>query len=126
MWLPWRRGRRDRPARKDSAAGQSLRGPEPAYYQRLAGAYSQVSSNGTLTLTATHLIFDARIGVDVSVSLEDVDEVRDQQIRRFHLYGHDSQVVGATRSGEIGFLVKDPAAWASAIRGLLQKTGQAS
>src|SRR5262249_26355009 len=50
---------------------------------------------------------------------EPVEEVRDQKIRRFHVGGHDSQLVIATRSGEIGFLLEDPAAWADAIRGQL-------
>ena len=96
-----------------------MRGPERAYYQRLAGDYSMVSSNGKLALTMTHLIFTSFIGASVSVPLADVAEVRDQKIRRFHVRGHDSQLVLATRSGEIGFLVADPAAWAGAIRGQL-------
>jgi len=100
-----------------------LRGPERAYYQRLAGDYSKVSSNGKLTLTGTHVVFDSVIGVDVAVPLEDVAEVRDQKIHRFHVAGHDSQLVIATRSGDIGFLVKDPAAWAGAIRGQLPASG---
>ena len=96
-----------------------MRGPERAYYQRLAGDYSKVSSNGKLTLTVTHVIFNSVIGVDVSVPLQDVVEARDQKIRRFHVRGHDSQLVIATRSGEIGFLVADPAAWAGAVQGQL-------
>jgi hypothetical protein len=54
------------------------------------------------------------IGVDAAVPLQDVQEVRDQKIRRFHVGGHDSQLVIATRSGDTGFLVADPAAWAAA------------
>ena len=96
-----------------------MRGPERAYYQRLAGDYAKVSSNGKLTLTATHVVFNSIIGASVWVPLADVAEVRDQKIRRFHVRGHDSQLVLATRSGEIGFLVADPAAWAGAIRGQL-------
>jgi hypothetical protein len=119
MSLPWRRRRRDQQPRQDSGEGQPLRGPERAYCQRLAGDYSMVSSNGKLTLSATHLSFSSRIGVSVSVPLADVTEVRDQKIRRFHLAGHDSQLVIATRSGEIGFLVADPAGWAGAVRGQL-------
>ena len=119
MSWPWRRRHRNRQTPHDSAAEQSLRGPERAYYQRLAGDYSKVSSNGKLTLTATHVVFNSIIGASVSVPLADVAEVRDQQIRRFHVRGHDSQLVLATRSGEIGFLVADPAAWAGAIHGQL-------
>src|SRR5215472_6899655 len=120
MSWPWRRRRRNRQTLQELANGQALRGPERAYYQRLAGDYSKVSSNGKLTLTVTHVVFNSVIDVDVSVPLQDVVEVRDQEIRRFHVRGHDSQLVIATRSGEIGFLVADPAAWASAIRGQLQ------
>src|SRR5215469_7145367 len=119
MPLPWRRRHRDQQTRQDSAGGQALRGPERAYYQRLAGDYSKVSSNGKLTLTMTHVIFNSVIGVDVSVPLQDVVEARDQKIRRFHVRGHDSQLVIATRSGEIGFLVADPSAWAAAVQGQL-------
>lgn len=122
MPLPWRRRRRDQQtpqAPQDPARGQSLRGPERAYFQRLSGDYSKVSSNGKLTLTGTHVVFDSRIGTDVSVPLQDVTEVRDQKIRRFHIGGHDSQLVIATRSGEIGFLLKDPAGWADAIHAQL-------
>jgi len=82
-----------------------------------------VSSNGKLTLTATHVIFDSVIGVDVAVPLQDIAEVRDQKIRRFHLVGHDSQLVIVTPSGHIGFLVADPAGWAGAIRGQLPAPG---
>ena len=116
MSLPWRKRRQDQQARQSSAWGQSVRGPERAYYQRLAGDYSQVSRNGKLTLTATHVLFTSVIGADAAVPLQDVHEVRNQKIRRFHVGGHDSQLVIATRSGEIGFLVADPAAWAGAIR----------
>ena len=119
MSWPWRRRRRNQQTLQELANGQALRGPERAYYQRLAGDYSKVSSNGKLTLTVTHLIFTSFIGASVSVPLADVAEVRDQKIRRFHVRGHDSQLVLATRSGEIGFLVADPAAWAGAIRGQL-------
>src|SRR5215472_6515276 len=119
MSWPWRRRRRNRQTLQELANGQALRGPERAYYQRLAGDYSKVSSNGKLTLTVTHVVFTSFIGASVSVPLGDVAEVRDQKIRRFHVRGHDSQLVIATRSGEIGFLVADPAAWASAIGGQL-------
>ena len=119
MPLPWRRRHRDQQTRQDSPGGQALRGPGRAYYQRLAGDYSKVSSNGKLTLTVTHVIFNSVIDVDVSVPLQDVVEVRDQEIRRFHVRGHDSQLVIATRSGEIGFLVTDPAAWAGTVQGQL-------
>jgi hypothetical protein len=120
MSWPWHRRHRNQQTLQNLANEQSLRGPERAYYQRLAGDYSMVSSNGKLTLTVTHVVFSSFIGASVSVPLADVAEVRDQKIRRFHLIGHDSQLVIATRSGEIGFLVADPAAWASAIRGQLQ------
>ena len=116
MSLPWRRRHRDQQAQQYPAGEQPLRGPERAYFQRLAGDYPPVSSNGRLTLTATHLIFTSVIGTDVSVPLRDVEAARQQQIRRFHRGGHDSQLVIATRSGQIGFLVSDPAAWAGAIR----------
>jgi hypothetical protein len=120
MSWPWRRRNRDQQAGQDSPGEPPLRGPQPAYYQRLTGAYSKVSSNGELTLTATHVIFDSKIGKDVTVALADVHEVRDQKIRRVHVRGHDSQLVIATGSGEIGFLLEDPAAWAAAIGGQLQ------
>jgi hypothetical protein len=119
MPLPWRRRHRDQQTGQYPAGEPPLRGPERAYYQRLAGDYSKVSSNGKLALTRTHVIFSSVIGASVSVPLQDVADVRDQRIRRFHVAGHDSQLVIATRSGEIGFLLKDPAAWADAIRGQL-------
>ena len=119
MSWPWRRRHRNQQTLQNLANEQLLRGPERAYYQRLAGDYSMVSSNGKLTLTVTHVVFTSFIGASVSVPLGDVAEVRDQKIRRFHVRGHDSQLVVATRSGEIGFLVADPAAWASAIGGQL-------
>lgn len=119
MSLPWRRRNRDQQGQQSPADGQSLRGPERAYYQRLTGDYSRVSSNGKLTLTMTHVVFSSSIGAGVAVPLADVEDVRDQKIRRFHVGGHDSQLVIATQSGEIGFLVADPASWAGAIRGQL-------
>jgi hypothetical protein len=124
MSLPWRGRRRNQRAQQDLAGGPPLRGPERAYYQRLSGDYSKVASNGKLTLTATHVIFSSVIGASVSVPLRDVSDVRDQKIRRFHVGGHDSQLVIATRSGEIGFLLKDPAAWAGAIRAHLPTAGE--
>src|SRR5690349_1649323 len=111
MSLPWRRNQRDQ-AQQDPDGQQPLRGPDRAYYQRLAGDFSKVSSNGTLTLTATHLIFASRIGVSLTLPLADMQQVRDQEIRRFHLFGHDSQLVIQTRAGQAGFLLKDPAGWA--------------
>ncbi len=93
-----------------------LRGPERAYYQRLAGEYSKVASTGRLLLTASRLAFTSSIGRDVAVPLEAVVDARDQKIRRFHIGGHSTQLVIATATGEIGFLVSDSAAWAAAVR----------
>ena len=92
MSWPWRRRQRNQQTLQNLANEQSLRGPERAYYQRLAGDYSMVSSNGKLTLTVTHVVFTSFIGASVSVPLADVAEVRDQKIRRFHVRGHDSQL----------------------------------
>jgi hypothetical protein len=119
--VPWpgRRRQQNERAQQDPARGQPLRGPERAYFQRLAGDYPHVSSTGKLTLTGTHLVFDSRIGADVVVSLQDVTRAMEQKIRRFHIGGHGSQLVVATRSGEIGFLLAGPADWADAINGQL-------
>jgi hypothetical protein len=123
MSLPWRGRHRDQQAQQYADGLQPLRGPARAYYQRLAGDFSKVSSNGTLTLTATHLIFASRIGTSLTLPLADVQEVRDQEIRRFHLFGHDSQLVIQTRSGQAGFLLKDPAGWAAAVGSQLSAAG---
>jgi hypothetical protein len=123
MSLPWRRRHRDQQAQQYPDGQQPLRGPDRAYYQRLAGDFSKVSSNGTLTLTATHLIFASRIGTSLTLPLADVQQVRDQEIRRFHLFGHDSQLVIQTQPGQIGFLLKDPAGWAAAIGSQLSAAG---
>jgi hypothetical protein len=118
--LPWRRRRRETPIGQDLGAGEApLRGPERAYYQRLRGDFSKVASTGKLSLTPTDLVFDSTIGTDVTVPLRDVLDVRDQKIGRFHIGGHDSQLVIATRSGEIGFLLSDPAGWAGAVQAQL-------
>jgi hypothetical protein len=114
--LPWRRNRAEAQTGRDLRGEPAIRGPARAYYQRLTGDHSKVSSTGKLLLTATQLCFDSAIGTDVAVPLQDVVEVRDQKIRRFHVGGHDTQLVIATRSGEIGFLVADTAAWAAAVR----------
>jgi len=100
-------------------AQEAIRGPERAYYQRLAGAYSQVASNGALTLTATEVAFRSRIGSDVTIALRDVTGVRAQKIKRFHLGGADTQLVVATTRGEVGFLLKDPQGWVDVIQAQL-------
>jgi hypothetical protein len=114
MWLPWRR-RRDQ-AERELDGGPPVRGPEFAYYQYFFGDFSMVSRNGGLTLTATHVIFDGVAGADVVVPLPAITAVRDQPIRRWHRYGHGSQLIIRTRSGQIGFLLDDPAGWAESIR----------
>jgi hypothetical protein len=96
-----------------------IRGPERAYYQRLTGEYSKVSSNGTLTLTTSELAFRSRIGRDVTVPVRDITDVRAQKIRRFHIGGADAQLVIVTALGEIGFLLKDPEGWAGVVHGQL-------
>jgi hypothetical protein len=93
---------------QDTARGQSLRGPKRAYFQRLTGDHAQVSSNGRLTLTGTHLVFDGRIGVDVVIPLQDVAGARDQKMRRFHIGGHDSQLVIATGPVRLVFCPQIP------------------
>ena len=70
---------------------------------------------GELTLTATHVVFQGSAGKDVVVPLLDITEVKDQPIRRRHLYGHDSQLIIRTEYGQAGFLTDDPAGWADAI-----------
>jgi hypothetical protein len=116
------------PRRRDRGLGTeagdpAVRGPERAYYQRLAGDYTGVSATGRLTLTATWLSFRPRLGVAVVVALRDVTRASEQRIRRFHVGGHHSQLVVDTRSGRIGFLLGDPAGWAEAIRGQLAAPG---
>lgn len=132
MPWPWRRHPQDQQGRPGGTGEQPgpggtgeqpLRGPQRAYFQRLSGDYPKVSSTGRLTLTATHVVFSSVIGVSVSVPLTDVAQARDQEIRRFHVGGHDSQLVISTASGEIGFLLKDPAGWAAAIGGQLPAGG---
>lgn len=115
MWLPWRRRRRD-PQARELPGGPPLRGPEFACYQYFFGDYSIVSKNGTLTLTATHLIFDGAVGADIPVRLLDLTEFRDQPIRRWHIGGFGNQLIIRTRAGKIGFLMDDPAGWEDAIR----------
>jgi hypothetical protein len=114
MWLPWRRRRPNKqpPARP---GGPAVHGPDSAYYQYFSGDFSIVSKNGYLILTATHLVFDGRVGADVVVPLQDMTVAEDQPIRRRHLYGHDSQLIIETEAGKIGFLTDDPAGWAAAI-----------
>ena len=119
MRLPWRRRRRNKPP-PARPGGPAVRGPESAYYQYFSGDFSIVSKNGYLILTATHLIFDGRVGADVVIPLQDMTVAEDQQIRRWHLYGHDSQLIIETESGKIGFLTDDPAGWAAAISGQRQ------
>jgi hypothetical protein len=123
MPWPWRRRHRDQQPRPGDGGARPLRGPERAYFQRLSGDYPKVSSSGRLMLTATHVTFTSAIGASVSVPLADVAQARDQKIRRFHAGGHDSQLVIATRSGELGFLLTDPAGWAAAIGGQLPPGG---
>jgi hypothetical protein len=123
MPLSWRR-RRDRPAPSAPGHGPPLRGPEKAYFRRLAGGYSPVSSNGPLMLTATHLVFGSRIGRDVLAPLAEVQRAEERPIRRFRLGGHDRQLVVTTRSGTIGFLLADPGGWAAAIAGRLPAAGR--
>jgi hypothetical protein len=106
-------------------AAPPLRGPQKAYYQRLAGRHSPVSSNGKLTLTATDLTFRSRIGRSVTVRLPEVRQAEEQPVRRFHLGGHHSQLVITTQSGRIGFLLADPGGWARAISGQLPAAGPA-
>lgn len=116
----WRRrgGRDEHP--RDLGGEPVVRGPQGAYYQRLRGEFTKVASNGTLTLTQTQLVFQSRIGKGVTVPMADITDVRDQPIRRFHLMGHDTQLVIATQAGEIGFLLDDSAGWASTVRSQLE------
>jgi hypothetical protein len=97
-----------------------IRGPERAYYQRLRGEFSKVASTGRLTLMTSELVFESRIGRDVTITLADITDVRAQKIRRFHIGGAGAQFVVATARGEIGFLLKDPEGWAEAVRGTVR------
>jgi len=91
--------------------GEPIRGPERAYFQRLRGNYSKVSSTGTLTLTVSELAFNSRIGRELTVALADITAVHTQKIKRFHIGGADAQLVVETARGQIGFLLKDPEGW---------------
>jgi hypothetical protein len=118
MWLPWRRSwRSGRAAEPDY--GPPVRGPSSAYYQYFSGDFTRASKNGQLTLTTDNVVLGGAVGKDVVVPLADITEVSDQPIRRWRLYGHDSQLIIRTAYGQIGFLLADPAGWADAIRAQL-------
>jgi hypothetical protein len=114
----WRRGG-DRPAQDKLGGEPALRGPEGVYYQFRHGHFTKVSSNGSLTLTPTRLIFDSKIGRDVTVPMTEITDIRDEKVQRVHINGHDTQLIIATAAGEIGFILDDSSGWASAVRAQL-------
>jgi hypothetical protein len=55
--------------------------PERAYQERLTRDNSKVSGNGMLTLTATDVSFDGKIGENLVVSLGDFVGAHDEPAR---------------------------------------------
>jgi hypothetical protein len=129
IWVPVLMWLRRRSARLQAALPSNVlqpgervaHGPEPGVYRGGSGAQPKVKGNGVLALTDRRLLFIGLVQKDVrpkiDVSLGEITAVRDEAWFRRSRSGRRTHLVLTLSSGdEIGFFVRDNAAWTAALR----------
>lgn len=120
MWFS-RRVKRAKDEMAAALAGEpALRGPEPGVYRGSTGAYSHVSGNGQIALTATRLIFRKILGKHVDVPLAAIISVSTAKTFNGSVRGGHTHLVVHTRTGDLGYYVTDLDGWVVAIEGALK------
>lgn len=103
-----------------AASGERIvRGPEPALYRGASDVYSRVNGNGIILLTDRRLIFRKMTGGRVEVPVDEINAVRED---KWFLSGYRSGrlhlILGTRQGAEVGFLVRDHAAWMDIARSI--------
>ena len=103
-------------ARAAASGERFIAGPESAVYRGGTGPYSAVKGNGTIILTDRRLVFRKLSGGMVEVPTQMIGEIRQSKtFRGSRVGGATHLVVATTDSAEVGFFVKDIAAWERAL-----------
>jgi hypothetical protein len=97
-----------------------VHGPESGSYRGGSGDHPKVKGNGVLALTDRRLVFVGLLQKDtlpkVDVPVADITAVREEKWFRRARSGGRTHLVLTLRSGdEIGFFVRDNAAWTAAL-----------
>jgi hypothetical protein len=100
-----------------AASGERfIAGPEGAVYRGGTRPYSGVKGNGTIILTDRRLVFRKLSGGMVEVPASMIGGTRQaKSFRGSRVGGATHFVVTTTDSAEVGFFVKDIAAWTHAL-----------
>ena len=103
-------------ARPAASGERFIAGLERAVYRGGTGPYSAVKGNGTIILTDRRLVFRRLSGGLVEVPAQMIGGIRQSKtFRGSRVGGATHLVVATTDSAEVGFFVKDIAAWERAL-----------
>ncbi len=104
-------------AELERSGEQVLRGPERALYRGASAGHTRVKGNGVLVLTRSRLLFHKLVGsTPIEVLVTELVGVRqDKWFLGAYRGGHLHVIAKLVDGSEIGFIVKDPDAWASCL-----------
>lgn len=117
--LAWFRRRRQVIAGRlnsELATETVIRPPEPGSYRGSTIAdYPIVNNDGMIALTPRRLIFQTLTGKVIEVSVTHITGVREAEVFKSAAKGGRQHLIIQTASGEVGFLVRDNAAWIASL-----------
>jgi hypothetical protein len=116
VWF--RRRRRAVASRLESeiAAETIIRSPEPGTYRgATVSGYPVVTNEGMIALTRRRLVFQTLTGKMIEVPVTDITGVREAKDFKRALTAGRQHLIIQTSSGEIGFYVRDNAAWIASL-----------
>jgi hypothetical protein len=122
VWIPiivWFRRRSRTVTSRLAAQIQSetvIRPPEKASYRgATAPGYPVVKNDGVIALTRRRLIFHSLTGKSIEVPVAEIVGVREAKVFKRAVTAGRQHLIVQTPSGEIGFYVRDNAAWIASL-----------
>jgi hypothetical protein len=122
VWTPiivwFRRRRRAALGRLTAAiaAETVIRAPEQASYRgATASGFPRVNNNGVIALTSERLVFLTLTGTFIELPRNELTGIRQSKVFNRSVAGGHAHLIVQTRSGELGFFVRDNSAWVAAL-----------
>jgi hypothetical protein len=122
VWIPihlWFRRRSRAVAARLASEMESelvIRPPERASYRgATAPGYPIVKNDGVIALTRRRLLFQTFTGKVVEVPVTEIDGVREAKVFKTAVTAGRQHLLIHTPSGEVGFYVRDNAAWIASL-----------
>jgi hypothetical protein len=92
------------------------RAPESAVYRGASSRFSKVKGNGVIALTDRRLVFRKLFGSEIEVARGEIVALREDKWFLRAYCGRTHLILKLADDTEIGFIVRDHAAWMAALK----------